>query len=107
MGRGCDRPELRCWTSDHSHGAREDARSHKEEAVSAAKRRASARCARTAVLHVLTRVHVEICKTVHSIGREVYRRLLRHDARAYQTDLRFRARGFTTNSARRIQWRWN
>src|SRR5690349_11737749 len=102
MGCGCDRSELRCRASDHSHGAREDARGDKEEAVGAAQRGTAARRARTTVLNVLARVHVENCETLHSIGREVYRRLLWYDSDAYQADFGFGTRRIATNTAHSI-----
>ncbi len=96
---GADVIGLNCGVGpgDHSHGAGEDARGHEEEAVSTAKRRTAARRARAPVLHVLARVHVEVCEAIYPIGRKVYRRLLRYDARTHQADLRLRARRFTAN----------
>ena len=41
---------------------------------------------------MLAGVHVEVCQTIHSVGRKVYRRLLRHDSGAHQVDLRCSAR---------------
>src|SRR5215217_6811190 len=103
MGRGRYRAELRCWTSDHSQCAGEDARSHEEEVVGAAKRRTPARRARTTVLYVLAGVHVEVCQTIHSIRSQVHRRLLRHDSVTYQTDFRFGTCGFTARATYSFQ----
>jgi hypothetical protein len=99
-------PELRCWTGDHSLSTREDARGHEEEVVGTTKRGTAARRAGPAVLHVLARVHVKVCQAIHTIGRQVYRWLLRHYASAYQTDFRLRARCITACATCRLQqWR--
>src|ERR1700752_4798907 len=107
MGSGCHRAQLRGWSSNHSHCPREDARSYEEETFGATKRRTTTRRAGTTVLHVIARIHVEVCQAIHSNGREVYRWLLRHYASAHKTDLRFSACGITKSPAIRFQRRRN
>ncbi len=70
----------------------------KKKLVGATKRRLAARRSGPAVLHVLAGVHVEICQAVYPGGREVHRRLLRHDAGAHQVDFRRRARRFAARA---------
>src|SRR2546430_13545957 len=94
MGRGCDWSQLRRGPGDYSERARKDARSHEEKAVSAAERRLAARRAGTTVLHVLAGIHVEVRKTLYSVGSKVHRRLLWYHSLAYQADLGCGARGF-------------
>src|SRR2546423_12382851 len=91
MGRGCDRPELRRWPGDNSGCAGKNAQRHEKEIGCAAKRRSTQGRPGTTVLHVLARVHVEICQALHTIGGEVYWWRLRHYSRPPQTDVRPRA----------------
>src|SRR5205807_8084832 len=55
------------------------------------------------VLYVLARVHVEVCQALHTIGGEVYWRLLRHYSLPYQTDLRRGSSGVTAGTETRAE----
>jgi hypothetical protein len=46
----------------------------------------------TTILYVFARIYVEIRQAIYQSGREIYRRLLRHDSAAYQIDFRFGSR---------------